>query len=129
MKVLLSIKPEYAEAILNGSKWFEYRRTAWERKDVYTVVMYATRPVKKIVGEFELGRLSYGTLEEVWEWTNNFPGMSKADFDKYFKGKDHGYAIGVSVTKRYEKPLTLKRHPPQNFMYLTDDVMEDIIEE
>ncbi|MBI6731014.1 ASCH domain-containing protein, partial [Pseudomonas amygdali] len=42
MKVLLSIKPEYAEKILQGEKRFEFRKSVFKNPDVRTVVIYAT---------------------------------------------------------------------------------------
>lgn len=55
MRVLLSIQPEYAEKILNGTKRFEYRKAVTRNESVRTVVIYATMPVGKVVGEFEVG--------------------------------------------------------------------------
>ena len=44
MKVLLSIKPEFVEAIFSGEKLYEYRKAIF-KKNVTTVVIYATKPV------------------------------------------------------------------------------------
>ena len=38
MKVLLSIKPEFAFAIINGSKKFEYRKNIFKNQDISSVV-------------------------------------------------------------------------------------------
>lgn len=54
MKVLLSIKPEFVKEIFNGNKKFEYRKAIFKNKDVKTIVIYATMPVGKIVGEFDI---------------------------------------------------------------------------
>lgn len=40
--VLLSMKPEHAERILNGTKRFEYRKAVPLNESVRTVVFYAT---------------------------------------------------------------------------------------
>ncbi|RAX12581.1 hypothetical protein CKY02_11450 [Photorhabdus bodei] len=40
MKVLLSIKPEYVDRILNGSKKFEFRKVAFKNNQVQSVVIY-----------------------------------------------------------------------------------------
>ena len=55
MKVLLSIKPEYASKILDGTKRYEYRRAIFKRTEVTTVVVYASDPVRKVIGEFAPG--------------------------------------------------------------------------
>ena len=53
MKVLLSIKPQFVEEIFAGKKRFEYRKAIFS-KDVDSVVIYSTKPVGKIVGEFTI---------------------------------------------------------------------------
>ncbi|MDD8572078.1 ASCH domain-containing protein, partial [Escherichia coli] len=50
MKVLLSIKPEYAESILSGKKKYEFRKNIFRNKNVDTIVIYATMPVGKVIG-------------------------------------------------------------------------------
>ena len=40
MKVLLSIKPEFADKIFNGTKKYEFRKSIFKNKDVDTVVVY-----------------------------------------------------------------------------------------
>ncbi|WP_369009144.1 ASCH domain-containing protein, partial [Escherichia coli] len=49
MKVLLSIKPEFAEKILNGTKRFEFRKGIFKNPQISTVVIYATMPLGKVV--------------------------------------------------------------------------------
>ena len=47
--ILISIKPFYAEAILSGQKTVEFRKRNFPKR-VGTMVLYATSPVKRIVG-------------------------------------------------------------------------------
>ena len=51
--ILLSIKPEFSEKIFNETKKYEFRKRV-ARKKVEKIVVYATSPVKKIVGEVEV---------------------------------------------------------------------------
>ena len=50
--ILISIKPEYASKILDGIKKYEYRTT--KAKNVNKMIIYATSPVKKVIGEAEV---------------------------------------------------------------------------
>ena len=52
-KILISINPEYVEGILNGTKKYEYRRMI-AKKEVKSLVIYSTWPIKEIVGEVEV---------------------------------------------------------------------------
>ncbi len=49
MDVLLSIKPKFAEAIIDGRKRYEFRKSKFAKKDINRVYIYSIYPVKKIV--------------------------------------------------------------------------------
>jgi predicted transcriptional regulator len=124
MRVLLSIKPEYAEKILNGTKRFEYRKAVPRNESVRTVVIYATMPVGKVVGEFEVGGLREKP-SMLWSRTKEASGITRAFFDSYISGRDEASAIAVRMPKRYAKPKNLEdvsgsSTPPQSFQYLAE---------
>lgn len=123
MRLLLSIKPEYAEKILNGSKRFEYRKAAPRNEAIRTIVIYATMPVGMVVGEFEVAGVLRERPEVLWRRTREASGITRRFFDDYFDGRDEAVAIAVREPKRYEKPLRLadvsgSKTPPQSFQYL-----------
>jgi len=124
MKVLLSIKPEYAEKILTGEKRFEYRKVRFS-KNVSTVVLYATSPVSRLVGEFEVESVLEDAPTKLWEHTKEFSGITREFFRSYFLGREKAVAIQIGVTKRYQFPKnpnlgSSKFTPPQSFYYLHD---------
>ena len=57
MNVILSIRPRYADAIMRGEKKYEYRRSLFKRKNVSRAFIYATSPVKRIIGCFSIRHL------------------------------------------------------------------------
>jgi predicted transcriptional regulator len=123
MDVLLSIRPHFAERIFNGTKKYEYRKTIFSRADVQKVVVYASSPVKKIVGEFQIAEIIWDKPEILWLKTRSSAGLDWDFFLQYFIGKDKGYAISIKYTKRYEVPIDpwgLLRDftPPQSFRYI-----------
>jgi len=123
MKVLLAIKPEFAEKIFNGIKKVEYRRIIFKSDKITSIVVYASSPVQKIIGEFEIDEVLIGSPEQLWDATSQEAGISKSCFDQYFADKDTGYAIRIKSVKKYRTPLCLKldfkiSHPPQSFQYL-----------
>ena len=67
MKVLLSIRPEYAEKIFNGKKKYEYRRVIFKNRNIHSIVVYATKPIKKIIGEFEIDEILSDRPNKIWE--------------------------------------------------------------
>jgi len=124
MKVLLSIKPEYVERIFSGQKKFEYRRAIFKDPNVTSVVVYASSPIKLVVGEFEVNDVLYHSTKRLWKTTRAFAGISEENFFRYFWGKKTGYAISIGKTRRYRSPLVLTQTfgitPPQSFAYLDD---------
>lgn len=123
MKVLLSIKPEFVEKIFSGEKRFEYRKAVF-KKSVSTVVVYATMPIGKIVGEFQVGEVLHGSPEDVWEKTKSYAGISKDFYSDYFRDRSKSYAIEVLHVERYKKaidPIVAGvATPPQSFCYLAE---------
>lgn len=122
MKVLLSIKPEFAEKIFDGSKQYEFRRTIFKNKDIKKVVVYASFPVQKVIGEFEIEHIIKENLECLWEQTKTDSGISEELFFKYFTNKKEGFAIKIINTIKYTRPKCIKADfnatPPQSFLYL-----------
>jgi predicted transcriptional regulator len=122
MKILLSIKPEYADKILSGEKKYEFRRTIFKDQSVKKVVIYATSPIQKVIGEFDIECVISLELNELWESTKHHSGIDKTFYDSYFHGKEIGHAIKVKKTKRYRKHQDLYdydiKYPPQSFCYL-----------
>lgn len=122
MKVLLSIKPEFADKIFNGEKRYEFRRTIFKNEAVKTVLVYASSPVQKVIGEFEIETIIKKDPENLWNSTYEFAGISKEYFMKYFADKDFGFAIKIKKTRKYKVPKCIKKDfnsfPPQSFLYL-----------
>jgi predicted transcriptional regulator len=121
-RVLLSIHPEYAEAIFDGHKGYEFRRVLF-KEDVQEVVVYATSPVKRVVGRFTIEDIYEDAPSELWTKTKALAGVTKEMFDTYFKGKPTAFAIKVSEPVRFAQPQPLSRYlasstPPQSFCYI-----------
>ena len=122
MEVILSIKPEYANKIFNGSKKFEFRRSIFKNKEVTKIIVYASSPVSKIIGEFEIEKILYEDLKSLWKLTKDFSGISEKYYYDYFIGKENGYALEVKKVKLYKEVLCIKEtfgiNPPQSFAYV-----------
>lgn len=120
----MSIKPIYAERIFNGEKKFEYRKNIFKKKDIDTVVVYATKPVGKVIGEFKISRIIKDKPSLIWEETKLNSGICESDYFEYFKERENAIAIGIKNIKIYDRPLELGeinpeiKNPPQSFRYI-----------
>lgn len=126
MKVILSIKPEYADKILDGSKRYEFRKVNFALTGVKSVIIYATKPIGKVVGEFEIDVVHIDSPKNIWAKTKNFAGVKKSFFDAYYQDRDRAVAIGVGRVNKYDTPMALEDFgdnvtPPQSFRYIDND--------
>ena len=122
MNALLSIKPRYAEAILTGTKKWEFRTRRFQRTPD-KVFIYCSTPVRKVVGVFETGKIISGSPNKIWKMCGKEGTISKKEFFEYFNYKIV-YAIQISRAKKLDVPIELnslgKSRPPQSFYYIDD---------
>ena len=123
MRVLLSIKPEYAEKILQGQKQYEFRKVLPKASGIKTIVIYATLPIGKVIGEFDIAEILSDTPKKIWSETADFSGISKRFFNDYFEGRVIAHAIKVKKVRRYSTPRELSSIlasgiAPQSFCYI-----------
>jgi predicted transcriptional regulator len=119
--LLMSFKPKYAGLILSGAKRYEYRRRLAAGR-VGRIVIYAGRPVCRVLGEVEVtGTLTAPPLE-LWGRTRLGGGLDLPDFMDYFDGSRlaHAYCLGEAAIYGPPKALSdfgLER-PPRSFVRL-----------
>lgn len=122
MKVLLSIKPEFAEKIFNGTKKYEFRKSIFKNKDVDTVVVYASSPWQYVIGEFRIEKILNGNVDSIWEQTREFSGISEKFYRTYFAHKTNAYAIMIGHVTKYKKGKRLSDYnvnfAPQSYVYI-----------
>lgn len=145
--ILLAIEPRFAEKILNGEKRYEFRTIA-PKADVKTVYLYASAPVKRIVGKFDVQTIYRGrSPDELWRVTRDAAGIDYAEYHTYSAGRNvKAYVIANPV--RFPEPIDPKDirrgnpyfthyrqflfgetwRAPQNFVYLSAEKVMAILE-
>ena len=122
MDVLLSIKPEFADKIFNGTKKYEFRKAIFKRTDVHRVIVYASSPVQRVIGEFQIESILNDSVENLWKRTSEYSGITKDFYHQYFSGRDQAFAIQVGRIKRFKKEKTLQDYninfAPQSYVYI-----------
>lgn len=122
-RIVLAIKPEYAEKILNNEKWFEYRRKIPNRH-VSQIVIYETAPVSKIVGEVDVIKVLENSPYELYKRTEEHSGISLDNYIKYFEGAETAYAYFLNRPTRFTEPISIEEYGlngvPQSYVYLED---------
>lgn len=118
---LLSVHPEYAQAILDGTKTVEFRKRPLA-PDVTHVAIYATQPVGRVVAVFSIEEQVTDTPRRLWHKFQKVAGISKDKFLAYYDGHKEGVGIKVGDLVGLEERETLEdafgiTRPPQSFQY------------
>ena len=126
--VLFSIRPFYADKILAGQKTVELRRRFPEAGMSGSIAMiYCTSPVKAVVGSAQIKGVQRLSLAKLWSSHGRAACIAKDDFNEYFAGQDHGFAIILDGAKPLKSSLSASDLeaefgiiPPQSYRYLTE---------
>jgi type I restriction enzyme S subunit len=128
MDVLLSIKPEFAEKILDGTKRYEFRKTRFsDPSAVETIYLYASSPAQRIVGAFSMGELISDTPADLWRKYGHSSGITdRSRFMTYFENSEEGHAIEVDQVHELDESVNPRNQvesfsPPISFYYLEQD--------
>ena len=121
-EILLSINPEHVNNIFEGIKKYEYRKVAC-RREVDKILIYATNPIKKVVGEAEVLEVLEKDKEDLWKETEMESGISEYFFFKYYEEKRKAVAYHLGRIIKYTEPKSLSEYginmAPQSFMYIS----------
>ena len=121
MKVVLSIKPEFANKIFDGTKRFEFRKAIFKNEKIKSVLVYSSSPVQKVIGEFQIEQIIRHDLETLWSLTKEHSGITEEYFYEYFADKQEGFAIQIKKKTKFRTPKCLRKDynlsPPQSFAY------------
>lgn len=148
--VLISIRPEWCEKILNGEKTVEIRKNRPSLKMPFKCYIYCTKPVGNVIGEFTCDKIRFyfgkswlvkEDIEDVTagsclslEQVKEYAGWRKAT--SFIDRKDL-YAWHISDLKIYDQPRKLEdftglqdtrfgmrpvevKHPPQSWRYVEE---------
>lgn len=123
-KILLSIKPYYAHAILNGSKTVEYRKVVPKEGLSGIAYIYSSSPEKKVIGEFKYKNILSMPPKILWEETKERGGIDQEFFDSYFQERNTAYAFDIESVLVYKTPKSLYdlniKQAPQSWMYVDE---------
>lgn len=129
--VIISIKPEYALKIMAGEKTIELRRR-FPVEDVEggIAIIYASSPIKEIIGYAVIERVHELPIDTLWKKFKHEACVSKGFFYNYFDGKASGFALSLKGPTQLIESLDIKRmeeeffvSAPQSFRYAPEKVL------
>jgi predicted transcriptional regulator len=119
----MSIHPRFAKAILSGEKKVEFRRRKFGRC-VEFILVYATSPIQKVVGFFQIDRVAEASPSELWNEYRDRGYIREEAFLRYYKGRRTGVAIEVGKVTAFDVPIRLTEisegiSVPQSYCYVS----------
>lgn len=133
--LLLSIKPEYASKIFEGSKTVELRRVRPNVASGDRVMIYISSPVKALAGEFIVDKLVELPIDELWLLVKDQAGLNRKEFDSYYYGASVGYAMFLGQITKFDISVDMKVlqeiwegfRPPQCYLYITQEKLSNVM--
>lgn len=124
--LLISVRPRFAEMIFAGTKKVELRRVRPRVGKGDLVFVYVSSPTMALGGAFEVREVVCSSPEAIWERFNGGTGLSKQEFDIYYKSKRTAFAIVIARYWELAAPVRLAKlrterngfHPPQSYQYI-----------
>ena len=124
--VLFSLKPEFAQMFLLGTKSVEFRRRFSRKHAGSTAVFYVTHPIHQFLFSGVISDVDQASASRLWQDYGRSSGVPRDAFRRYFKGVTHGFAIVLQGCRPLPKQMTLKGvrnflphvRPPQSFKFL-----------
>ena len=127
MKILMSIKTEYANKIFDRIKLYELRKKPL-KENVDTIIVYSSVKGKKVVGEFKIEKIIKDSPDKIWDLGKEVLGIDKKSFYEYFKHSKYAYAIKIKDVIKYDIPKDLRdfgiNKAPQSFCYIKENEYE-----
>lgn len=132
--LFLSLRPRFAEMLLQRTKTVELRRVRPAIRRGSRVLLYATSPTCALVGTGVVNMIDVAAHEAIWQTHGRFTGLERDEFDRYFSGSPAAVAISLDEVQRLADPVPLSDlrrdrdwfRPPQSFRYLDDEQMASL---
>lgn len=123
-EIIISIKPNFVEKILNGEKTVELRTRRANLEPGTKMWIYSTLPMGEICARATVDYVQTGSPEEMWKEYRNEIAINEEEFWEYVGEREAVSIIKISKVNPINKGISLKRikeelnHfiPPQFFM-------------
>ena len=127
--IILSIHPQYAKLIENGSKIYEVRTRKANITKGTRIWIYKTLPVATISSYAELDDILVLAPEIAWKKYAKDMCISQKAFNQYIKDKKEIYLLRIKNVNKTKKHITLDElrkkippfYPPQFFKKLDEN--------
>jgi predicted transcriptional regulator len=128
---LISIKPNYVQQIISGSKSIEIRRRPLRIPSGTRLWIYSTKPDACVIAVTQIRKVETGSPVDLWPRIADKVGVTEEGFMAYTSGLTNVTALFLGGAERLNPALDLAKirgifpsfHPPQFFCWLSDGAL------
>src|SRR4051812_23673857 len=103
--VLLSVRPRFADALLDGTKTVEVRRRPVRLSAGALCLLYASSPTRALTGALTVVGVDHGTPDELWRRHGPRTALTRDEYDGYLDGRSTACALLVATPIAFNKPV------------------------
>lgn len=127
--LVLSVKPQFANSILEGRKTVEIRKQFSPRWRNSKSLIYASAPDASVVGECLIDDVDVGSPHVIWARYHDRMACSRLEFADYCGQRPLISALLLKDVRAFQHPLKRSRmeeilgaalHPPQSYARVTE---------
>lgn len=132
--LFIAVKPKYANKLISGQKDIELRKMKPHVQQGDYVIIYASAPVKAVIGFGKVKNIIVCSPNEMWTKYSIRLGIMQQVFNSYYA--NHKKAIGIEFEMiKPIKPIELEElkkvdanfHPPQIYRYVTNEEITTVL--
>lgn len=133
--LFLSLRPEYAAAILAGSKTVEVRRNTPKVDPGCLALLYAATPIRQVVGSCIVDDIVQVSRTRLWRDFRGEVGLTRRQLNSYLIGAPSPSALVLRSVQPLITPVALEVlraswegfHPPQSYRFVSEDVAATLL--
>lgn len=132
--LFIAVKPEYANKLISGKKDIELRKMKPNVQPGDYVIIYASAPVKAVIGFGKVKTIIECTPKCLWERYSNRLGINEQSYFSYYDGYNKAIGIEFDMIKSV-MPIGLEElrrvdpnfQPPQIYRYITNEDIDNVL--
>lgn len=132
--LFIAVKPQYANKLISGQKNIELRKMKPHIKQGDYVIIYASSPVKAVIGFGKVKEIIEKTPIDMWSDYSDRLGVTWQEFNLYYEGYNRAIGIVFEKIKPIKaieleelKKVDPKFHPPQIYRYVTNEDIHKVL--
>ena len=133
--VLLSVRPRFADALLNGTKTVEMRRRPIRLPGGALCLLYASSPTRALTGALRVASIDHGTPDELWRRHGPRTALTRDEYDDYLAGRSTACALVITAVIAFHIPVPLaelRRRSggfvaPQSYRFVNDGELKTLL--